>query len=149
MIQQLLLQNAHADSLIALGQPLNQPSVSISEAMNCYDEKVVLWVKGKLTLIDNGWPTFYVSCNACHKKVNSPTTRHHVPTSCTVANKVESRPRDLECKFSWKTRLQNLIALCSTTMRRSSSNMQGLTETQEIELHELHDKLATFISSQE
>ncbi|CAH9134464.1 unnamed protein product [Cuscuta epithymum] len=38
MIQQLLLQNAHADSLIALGQPLNQPSVSISEAMNCYDE---------------------------------------------------------------------------------------------------------------
>ncbi|CAH9135814.1 unnamed protein product [Cuscuta epithymum] len=42
IIQQLLLQNAHADSLIALAQPLNQATVAISEAMNCYDEDLNL-----------------------------------------------------------------------------------------------------------
>lgn len=70
VIERLIVEKAHNNAVSEMASPLDQQISPISDLKKSFDQSKGVWVKSKITLIDNGNPTYYIGCNNCDKKVN-------------------------------------------------------------------------------
>ncbi|XP_031105493.1 replication protein A 70 kDa DNA-binding subunit C-like isoform X3 [Ipomoea triloba] len=70
VIERLIVEKAHNNAGSEMASPLDQQISPISYLKKSFEQSKGVWVKSKITLIDNGNLTYYIGCNNCDKKIN-------------------------------------------------------------------------------